>query len=459
MRALRIFLWILLTTCGMWASIIFIGPSLITSAIHNYSKGRVVVSGLEISPKLKMSASLVQFVAEDYIPQSEVQGELRGVELDWSFNGGFFLVTKIGSANAANSIAIGSSSIRIRPISLTDWSEPYLSGEFNDLKFKDLRISLGQFTAKFDPSETSLLDIKIWSRGHQLGVRDQATSFEEMSIEINEVSLKQPIDDQDLNFAINFPSGVEAADLNVSNVDLVGSLVQGIASFSVLLNEVTVSEIGLKISGLELSSQYDLGNGILGPRWQIEATDIKTTRPELELSSYRGTVKANDFVFEHSGQGEIKNMSVIANDMFLADLSNASFSLEISSGLSAVSGVTAVDTEARLVLDQGLEVNTQLQNRIAANNLADCIVGACALLNFEANYIINVQQELLIGSSACSKFPCVAESIQHRLQTNNTNALMQNLSQSGIFNPIALSLGYMALRRGIVNGSGHILDL
>ncbi|NDB04056.1 MAG: hypothetical protein EBY38_10400, partial [Flavobacteriaceae bacterium] len=148
----------------MWASIIFIGPSLITSAIHNYSKGRVVVTGVEISPKLKMSASLVQFVDEYYNPQSEVQGELRGVELDWSFNDGFFLVTKIGSAHAANSIAIGSSSIRIRPISLTDWSEPYLSGDFNDLKFKDLRISLGQFTAKFDPSETSLLDIKIWSR-------------------------------------------------------------------------------------------------------------------------------------------------------------------------------------------------------------------------------------------------------------------------------------------------------
>ena len=443
----------------MWASIIFIGPSLITSAIDNYSKGRVVVSGLEISPKLKMSASLVQFLGEDYIPQSEVQGELRGVDLDWSFNDGFLLFAKIGSARTANSIAMDNSSIRIRPISLTDWSEPYLSGEFNDLKFKDLRISLGQFTAKFDPSETSLLDIKIWSRGHQLGVRDQATSFEEMSIEINEVSLKQPIDDQDLNFAINFPSGVEAADLNVSNVDLVGSLVQGIASFSSLLSGVTVSEFGLKISRFQLSSQYSLEAGILGPSWQIEATDIKATRPELELSSYRGTVKANDFVFEHSGQGAIKNMSVIANGMFLADLSNASFSIEISSDLSAVSGVRAVDTKARLVLDQGLEANTHFQSQIAANNLAECIVGACALLNFAANYIINVQQELLTGSSTCVEHPCVAELIRHRLQTNNTNALMQNLSQSGIFNPIALSLGYMALRRGIVNGSGHILDL
>ena len=459
MRVLRVFLWVLLATCGMWASIIFIGPSLITSAIDNYSKGRVVVSGLEISPKLKMSASLVQFLGEDYIPQSEVQGELRGVDLDWSFNDGFLLFAKIGSARTANSIAMDNSSIRIRPISLTDWSEAYLSGELNNLKFKDLRISLGQFTAKFDLSQTSLLDIKIWSRGHQLSVRDQATSFEEMSIEINEVLLKQPIDDQDLNFSINFPSGGETAYLDISKADLVGSLFQGVASFSALLNDVTVSEIELKISGLELSSQYDLGNGILGPRWQIEATDIKTTRPELELSSYRGTVEANDFVFEHSGQGEIKNMSVIANDMFLADLSNAGFSLEISSGLSAVSGVTAVDTNVRLVLDQGIEVNTQLQNQIAANNLADCIVGACALLNFEADYVINVLQELLIGSSACSKFPCVAESIQHRLQTNNTNALMQNLSQIGIFNPIALSLGYLALRRGIVNGSGHILDL
>jgi len=443
----------------MWASIIFIGPSLITSAIDNYSKGRVVVTGVEISPKLKMSASLVQFVDEYYNPQSEVQGELRGVELDWSFNDGFFLVTKIGSAHAANSIAIGGLSIRIRPISLIDWSGAYLGGEFNDLKFKDLRISLGQFTAQFDLSEPSLRDIKIWSRDHQIVFRDQATSFEEMSTEINEVSLKQSIDDQDLNFAINFPSGVEAADLNVSNVDLVGSLVQGVASFSALLNDVAVSKLGLKISRFQLSSQYSLEAGILGPSWQIEATDITATRPELELSSYRGTVKANDFVFEHSGQGAIKNMSVIANGMFLADLSNASFSIEISSGLSAVSGVTAVDTKARLVLDQGLEANTQFQSQIAANNLAECIVGACAVLNFTANYIINVQQELLTGSSKCVEYPCVAELIQHRLQTNNTNALIQKLSQSGIFNPIALSLGYMALRRGIVKGRGHILDL
>ena len=197
----------------------------------------------------------------------------------------------------------------------------------------------------------------------------------------------------------------------------------------------------------------------MGPSWQIEATDIKATRPELELSSYRGTVKANDFVFEHSGQGQIKNMSVIANGMFLADLSNTSFSIEISSDLSAVSAVRAVDTKARLVLDQGLEANTHFQSQIAANNLADCIVGACAVLNFEANYKINVQKESLIGSSTCVEYPCVAELIQHRLQTNNTDALIQNLSKSGIFNPIALSLGYMALRRGIVKGSGHILDL
>ena len=443
----------------MWAGIIFIGPSLITSAIEDYSKGRVVVSGLEISPKLKMSASLVQFLGEDYISQPKVQGELRGLALDWSFNDGFLLLAKIGSARTANSIEMDNSSIRIRPISFTDWSEPYLSGELNNLKFKDLRISLGQFTAQVDLSEPSLRDIKILSRDHQIVFRDQATSFKAMSTEINEVSLKKPIDDQDLNFAINFPSGVEAADLKISNVELVGSLVQGIASFSALLSDVTVSKLGLKISSFQLSSQYGLETGILGPSWQIEATDIKANRPELELSSYRGTVKANDFFLEHSGQAEIKNMSVIANGMFLADLSNASFSIEISSGLSAVSGVTAVEAKARLVHDQGLEADTHFQSQIAANNLAECIVGACAVLNFAANYIIDVQQELLTGSSTCVEYPCVADLIQHRLQTNNTNALMQNLSQSGIFNPIALSLGYMALRRGVVNGSGHILDL
>ena len=170
-------------------------------------------------------------------------------------------------------------------------------------------------------------------------------------------------------------------------------------------------------------------------------------------------MKANDFVFEHSGQGTIKKMPLSASGMFVADLSNASFSIEISSGLSAVSGVTAVDTKARLVLDQGLEVNTQFQNQISANNLAECIFGACAVLKFEANYTISAREALLTGSSICPEYPCVVEAIQHRLQTNNTNALMQNLSQLGIFNPIALSLGYMSLRRGIVNGSGHILDL
>ena len=115
MRFLKLFLWIILTTCLAWGSTIVLGPTLISRALNATFEGSVEINRLDVSPKLKITASFIKFDIPRNKVSIPVEGFVRGIDLSWQIADGFTLTATLGPSRIEGVGALEAATIKFTP--------------------------------------------------------------------------------------------------------------------------------------------------------------------------------------------------------------------------------------------------------------------------------------------------------------------------------------------------------
>ena len=458
MRLLKILLWFTLSICLTMAALIIFGPKTLTWAIEKYTFGTVIVDRVNISPRLEVNIPLVEVSGLDTHNAGAVSGVLRGVSIDWSYKDGFEIIASVGSAQIDGRGVVGGANLKATPRSLIDWSEIRFSLTFESALADALEFTNGTVTARLLSKQRQLNDIGIDVA--QLGVKlpEESLTLEGVDVAISQLLLGQSIAKQQFEFRMILPSGIASKELSAAILSIDGNMLNGTAAFTLTGDDLNVPGRGASLERVTLSSSYDITNGSVGQNWDVEARGIAFVSPSIEVSFYKGTTEINADRVSHIGAGKLKKLILKTPDTFLGELPDGAFDLKLTTSQASEPGLSKVDLNASLTLEEDIQTKLDISAAVAAGNISDCISKSCNITNVDANYRVSILGEILEGASLCAFEPCRSDNFQHRIETKDTNAFFSKIAQIGIFNPLVAPVLYMELRRGTPTGRGHIRD-
>ena len=156
MRLLKVLLLLVLFMCISWGGVLIFGPKLIKLALDQIAPGAINVQRLQISPKLEVSASMVEFSA----PRSsniDLTGSVRGLRVDWSFEDALQFRVELGPTQVNGRGSIASANLLIVPKKILSWSDLSLDGQVSELKIKqssgELNAASVQFSGRIEQKQ------------------------------------------------------------------------------------------------------------------------------------------------------------------------------------------------------------------------------------------------------------------------------------------------------------------
>ena len=454
MRILKLILWSILIACLTWGGAIVFGPRLISSAVERYSGGVVTLSGVEISPKFEIRIPLVEVKPDP----AQAAAFVRGLEIDWRYDEYFELAVRVGSSQVEGLGVAAGGGLTIRPQSLTNWSTAQLSAKLDGLRLGPNQASVATLTGSLDLSNLVLTDVDMRLSDVEAAIDSAVTPLGDVSISVSEYALRKAVDAQEFDYAISLPSGVKKNNIELGPFSAYGRIYSGVANIEAEFKGLRVIDRGVTIGAAILASRYDLRTRIFEPEWRIGLSDFVSVNPPLVLSNYSGTVAMSGEVIELVGRADVRKFTLKTADMVLAELNDGEIALKAVAAPNPQFGSVTLDLEGQLQATPSMSVDLSAAMRLDGALPANCVAQPCEAIQARVDYTVNADGEVLKGLARCDGPRCTADQFRHRLETSDTDAFMQNLIQSAIFNPLVLPIAYMELRRGQPNGSGHIVE-
>ena len=459
MRALNFILWTILITCVIWAGAIFFGPSLISIATSHFSKGRINLTGVEVSPRLKLSAAVVDSIFPFGPDNRNLVGSSRALTIDWKIRNGFQLVGSIGPSSVTEYGTLSSTNFILEPISVFNWSEVNVQFEFDGLVGPNIRSERGVLTGKFNRLSQSLEDMKLTLpkvHGEVASLSLSATSF---TVLVDRYEIAQPLYNQDTKVTyllqqVDFPKSASKATLVGGEV----MLLNGEAILVVSARDIWLNRQQLRAGSLTASLRQSLLERAFQGVWDFSISEIELETPAINIANYSGKFTATPAEVSHNGTAIISKMELKTNQYFIGQIENGILEVALSSDISP----TRIDVEGQGVLNlkdvDGFTATISLDSSLAGDYLRRCINQNCSPNSLSVGYEVFALASSLKGNLECEKSGCFNRPKKHFLQTKNTTGFFQALSNTGILSPLALPIMFMAVSSGDAVGDGHILN-
>ena len=459
MNVLKFILWPILLICLGWVGIIFFGPSLISYAVGYFSEGRVNLTRVEVTPDLKINAAAVDFSLPYVGGVANLGGIFRAVSIDWKIENGFELIVAVGASSLKEHGTISSLDFRLKPASVTDWSEVDLQLYFGQLSGANFDLERGGLTGKFVNRFQDLdnVEFTLSKTEGKFG----ATSFEvaELVGTSDHYKFNQPLIKQDSKITYTFQtmkipeggfeSSIAKGDLKLSN---------GQAVFQVLLADPQLTGQEFKAKSLMISSKRSLSTNSLEGAWEFSVSEIELISPAIKVKKYSGDLVFSPSSFLHTGKAYISNLDIKNDQYFIGKIEKGILDIDLSSRV--VDARTEVVGRGVLTLKEVVDFSASgsIGFSLSEINVLECIFRQCELRSLEADYRIATADASLVGNLKCEKNDCLKRPTQHVLQTDNTNKFFQAISHVGILSPLSLPIAYLAISSGEIVGDGHILN-
>ena len=451
-RVLQLLMVFLLTGCVAWASGIFFGPWALTQYLESQTGGAVEVSGLRVTPKLAVTASRVQMSDAGVVSAS-----LRGVEVDWRLLTGDEPAVLIAVANGGFA---GSLSFEDLQVTVTQ------TENVGPLKISGTAARAG------DPNSVSAVDVKFETHtdyNFQLLSRVTATTGEltaqdpslasssKAKLEVDQINLGADLLRQELGGTLALTNLVAAGlDLSTPEADIKFALADGLLSLSLGARELLAETVGVAVSGLTGSLEYDAArSGLAGPI-ELALNDFAWKDIRLPVAAARVTPGEEEFkvLVEGTSQGS----EVTLGRRYIGRAPDASFAAEFDA--SSLGGNLQISGEIRLAADQQpVELDVSFKGTVAdVRQPLACTKVACEVSDVNYAYSLNVAGETLSGSSSCLEPTCSFGARTHELSTTDTNKFFANLQGVNLISPLLLGGVYAQMLQGVAAGNGHKID-
>ena len=457
MRLLKFFLWITLLACIAWGAAIFLGPTVINRAVAAYFGDAVKIQRLDVSPALEVSAAAVEFDIPGRDGAPAVRGVSRGVTLDWSFDEVVTLHLGLGPTRVEGLGFISSASLSLVPISNSDWSGLTLQGTFGEGSFGPYGLELGLLSADLDTVDQVASDIQFDVENITIDVSGLKSHVPMAVMTVNEIKTGVAIAAQASDLEVKLPEGATYAGADLNSISLRGRLKSGSINFDVFGSELAIPDADIILSIFNVSATFDVIRKRFGPDLEFRLKGIDAKKFGASIGHYSGKVTHRGRNFSHNGSGKIDSLTLRSGDNFLGEVNDTDFKFEFSSSQSedaetSLRGATELNLTTDFIFAMAVDASVEEAKFLR------CLVKSCLFSEITAKYMANVSEGRLLGSSYCAEGPCDLNTFRHKLRTDDTDKFFEGVSVSRIFSPLVVPFAYAAMKRGVQNGRGHILE-
>ena len=455
MRFLKLFLWIILTTCVAWGSAIVLGPTLISRALNATFEGSVEINRLDVSPTLKVTASFIKFGIPRNNDSIPVEGFVRGFGLSWQIADGFSLTATLGPSLIEGVGTLEAATIKFTPRGLFDWNSAELVATLSSLTVGHAIANQVDITAGLSDNLESLNTAVMTAQG----VKNERVdiSAEKFILSFSDLDLTRSIEQQVIPFNLYISGSLTGAAGYAHGVNLSGELRSPDVAFDISVEKANFDDFEVAVDKFSASSTYDLVKMQLGPASSISAARITAERARLNIVDHSGEIR---FVENHiltTGTMIIESLELKSGATFLANVSDATLQYEGSIQKNA-DEEHPLTVDAKIHVTDDLQIVSSLDASLIASDLVRCIAKNCAVVNSSIRYLVQLPSANLTGESYCEVGFCLPDQMRHSVKTDNTDVFFAELAEERIFSPLIMPLAYYAVRGSSPIGLGHRLD-
>ena len=455
MQFLKLFLWIILTACLAWGSTIVLGPTLISRALNATFEGSIEINRLDVSPKLKITASFIKFDIPRNKVSVPVEGFVRGIDLSWQIADGFTLTATLGPSRIEGVGALEAATIKFTPRGLFDWNYAELLATLSFLT--DGHVVAGQvdITAVLNDNlrslETAVMTVQ--------GVKNESAniSAEKFILSFSDLDLRHPIEQQEIPFNLDIPGSLTGAAGYVRGVDLSGELSSPSVAFDISLEKAKVGHFEVAVGGFSASSTYNLLSKQFGPASRISAARINAESARVNIVNYSGDIHLAENKILTTGSMNIESMVLKSGSTSIAKVSDAALRYE-GSILKKEDKEHRLTVDAKLQITDDLAIVSTLNASLLSTDLMRCFAKNCAIVNSLINYLVELPSATLTGESYCKEGFCPPDKMRHSVTIDNTDVFFAELAEERVISPLMIPLAYYAVRGSSPIGLGHRLD-
>jgi len=455
MRFLKLFLWIILTTCLAWGSAVVLGPTLISRALNATFEGSVEINRLDVSPKLKITASFIKFGIpgdKDSIP---LKGFVRGIDLSWKIADGFMLTATLGPSLIEGVGTLEAATIKFNPRGLFDWSSAELVATLSSLTVGHAVAGQVDITAGLNDNIGSLKIAHVTAQ--DVKIERAALTTEEFILSFSDLDLRSPIDKQDIPFNLNVSGSLTGPAGDLHGVNLSGELHSSSVELDISVEKAKFDDFEVAVDGFSASSKYDLSRKQFGPASTISAARITAGSAGVNIVDYSGEIHLEKDKILTIGAMTIESAVLKSGATFLAKISDAALQYE-GSILKKADNEHLLTVDAKFDVTDDLQIVSSLDASLIASDLAKCIAKNCAIVNSSIRYLVELPSANLTGESYCEAGFCLPDHMRHSVTTDNTAVFFAELAEERVLSPLIIPLAYYAMRGSSPIGFGHRLD-
>jgi len=446
MRLLKYVLLIVLCVSVTWGAAIFLGPWALNNVIENKLSGSVTLSGVKVSPRLKISTRRVDVAGSGAGTASLKDLNVHVAKLS--------PLTVVAEADAVDMGDVAAASNFRVSASLGGAGGWQVSGQFEDLVSQDFLTSgLVTFSSVLDPNKNLLSDIVI-EIDNLASTDGPDFSINKMNLKLQSLKLDEAITDQASSGTLKVPKfSSEALGSQARNI-LADFIIDG----KMLSSSFAASEI--KFSGEQLSAHWLEGDIELRDFEAPEQGTLNLNFEKVKIGEYQAlqpkfavTLGAGEM--ELSGAGGISEAEVMLGGRYFGLLPASDF--DVSARSHAVGSGLGLDSDFKLALrSHPLKINLSAQGALRdVNTLTQCLRDECLLEDLEAEYVIDLDPEHIRGASRCETILCRPAESAHEITTTNTNEIIIQLQKIKALNPLLLGAFYSQMLGGEQVGAGH----
>lgn len=461
MTILKFILWPILLTCLVWIAVVFFGPKLISAATSYFSEGRVTLTRVEVSPKLKIKAATVDFSLPFKAGNNDLIGKARAVSIDWQIKGGFALTGQIGPSILLNGEVLSSASFRLKPNSIFNWNEVSAHFEMDQLVGDNFELSKSEVSGEFinlfqDLDQADFVIPKL--RAKVLG---EFLEFEGLYLNVDYLNLDEPPSSQNIKASFSFQKislperNLEGnwASGNIANRN--GEILLDMVATAAHLND---PEIEVDAKSLTLSAKHSPSATSFVSEWELAISEIKSDLFDTNIRKYHGFLTTTSSGISHRAKAFVANMELKNDQYFLGTVENGIADIVLNSQSS--NSRVNLEVQGSLALERAdhFSATVSVETSLPKKSFSKCLSQQCEIGPLNVEYRVAASGTSLVGSLKCEKSNCLNRPTEHQLQTDNTNKFFQAISDVGILSPLVLPLAYLALSSGKVIGEGHVLN-
>lgn len=464
-KLLKTFLYSILILIFFWGGAVLFGPSILKYVAQKYYDENINLVGLKVSPRLKVSATRVEFNNIFLQNIGKSSGFVRAASLSLKNykEGKLFFELLTGPVEIYNMAKVASTSTLVSIEGFNALEEIGLIVKLQEVDSQG-KFFLKSFKGRgrFNPTTKNLSEIDFEAEEILHNFLERI-SVKMASGEISGVDFEKPFDRSISSFSMLLEKvSSNNETLSSKEVFLQGNLKSKDQRLEIRLNN-------LKFRDEEIVNFMNIqrsGDGYIKERigrFKYIANGIDLTQLEIvpslvSIKHIGGEIDVHDIgEMDLFVRGEFEHFELVSGSQHIADLSGREFDLDVHLNKDRSNLLLATEFGLNISKDPVVAVNGDLSLKLLGQDAIMCAFAGCNLKELVINYDFIARDASLIGSSMCTDKACSLGNFSNSIKTLNTQGFFLSLMESKVFNPLVLIFAQSQLQAGVKVGDGHEL--